>query len=338
MKLQKQLVNLYYFKSEKEIELNQIEGHALVITDDQVSTNIKNVIEYKVFFVSGKSFIKNKDGHPKCITDRRSLDLWQTMLDKLDGNRVKLDSTHDTSDQLSNLIYATSMVNKFPYNNAIVFISPDAKSFTITERKSGEIHPLLQEFLENKNNPNYNLLRLLYAIKRTPDFMQGADIRQEGGGPFMSHYNFAIDIDEMINQVREDKGFMPLAVLESNIKKLGDKFAESELTKQKKTILNSFKNFYRDYAENPEMAVRSVIVETWANQYMNLHNINPFTTLSQQRRTDRLRIFNPSRTNSMKLFDAFLSGEAITDSLKQIMSGAESDKKENVMLDMKIDL
>lgn len=88
-----------------------------------------------------------------------------------------------------------------------------------------------------------------------------------------------------------------------SIKKIGSRFKKSPLTEQKKLILRDFSLYCLD---NAETMSRQDLVDKWEQSYKQKHSgQSPFATLRQHRYTGFFSRFNPEKTDSLKLFDAF---------------------------------
>jgi hypothetical protein len=95
------------------------------------------------------------------------------------------------------------------------------------------------------------------------------------------------------------------------------------LTQVKERVLNDFFAFYELHSEKPQYVKRTTLLLAWAKHYQQLHQVNPFSLLHQQRRKGCLSIFNPSTTDSIKLMYRFLGEEEIPGDLKQLMREKE---------------
>ncbi|MFC3909166.1 hypothetical protein ACFORL_08790 [Legionella dresdenensis] len=103
------------------------------------------------------------------------------------------------------------------------------------------------------------------------------------------------------------------------IKYISTRFLESQLTPKKTQILESFKHYCLTNAENGMS--RTELVEGWHRNYVKHNDENPFDTLKLHRRIFQgfLSIFNPDKTESIKLFEKYLKNEVISDYLKESM-------------------
>jgi len=99
-------------------------------------------------------------------------------------------------------------------------------------------------------------------------------------------------------------------------------FLYSPLTEKKEEILKDFQNYCVDHVDADTDRVK--LVSDWHKAYVNTHpNVNPFDILRQHRRTGFLSIFNPEKTDSIKLFDTYLQGLELPEDLKILISGTE---------------
>lgn len=104
------------------------------------------------------------------------------------------------------------------------------------------------------------------------------------------------------------QNYLPCLKLVDKATAIVNRFLSSPLTTSKANIWDDFQNYYRENVGNPKFITRSMLVESWANDYMGRHNgENPFVTLNQHRRTGCLSLFNPARTASMQLFYDFMA-------------------------------
>lgn len=91
---------------------------------------------------------------------------------------------------------------------------------------------------------------------------------------------------------------------------------KSTFTADKKEILNNFWEVYHRYISNKDNQLLSNIdiIKAWVAQYKFDNNgANPFDTLSQQRYTGCGSIFNPTDTDSIKLFKGLVGKEKVTE-------------------------
>lgn len=99
-------------------------------------------------------------------------------------------------------------------------------------------------------------------------------------------------------------------------------FLYSPLTEKKEEILKDFQNYCVDHVDADTDRVK--LVSDWHKAYLNSHpNVNPFDILRQHRRTGFLSIFNPEKTDSIKLFDTYLQGLELPEDLKTLINGTE---------------
>lgn len=321
--------NLYYFNRLEDVDLNQIEGNAIVFVEIGRLTR----------FVKDNRFVeKEVEYFDRSLNN----DSWHWMKEKRQENgQIKLEDK-PAFWEWHRLITIEELTrgNHFPYVHTTLSLSITGRSINlesvfqngwhiIPSTLEHNIHPILKEALQKADDPSYNLLTLLYKLKASPDVAQSIDGLYQEVRPYpisrlQKGRRDRLTLDEMIDIVHKAMGtkFMSFAAFKKEKNKIIERFDQSKLTPQKAAIYDDFENFYKNNKNDPDQMPRSVLIENWVKDYEAHHdNENPFTILNKQRRTGPLSIFNPGTTASIKLFNKFLAGEIIPPTLRQIMQG-----------------
>lgn len=342
--MKKQLFHLYYFGKYDDINVQKIDGNAIVFVD-MPSNDQDNNVERTAYFVRNNQFFLDGDsGNIKTAVvflSRKNIDSL-TKNCQADG-RVEIED-HPYDHCVMNLSRITRVLAKqeyFPYPHTRLRFSKDGKSLVSVYRSNmagliverfnsdsnlNDIHPILKEYFQIKDQPSYNILTLLYKIKASPDFELCNDYWQYGGMPLGFGLTYGgsqqVTIDKMITAAHRAMGtkLMFFPDFEKNIEKISQQFKHSSLTPLKERTLNDFKTFYNSNKNNPALMPHSVLIRSWIDHFKENNNKqNPFSILNSQRRTGYLSIFNPKITNSTKLFYKLLAGEMIPRSLNNLM-------------------
>ena len=289
--------DLYYFDSINDVNLEKIDGNALILIgekpvnakarldtshpDPQSKIEIENTISGKVGpdknqKISTAYFVKD---HQYATAqgiewrfDQRKLIFMQ---DNRDANTRKVSLIKDRRNIEDDLALLAEHAG-FPYTKAIIYFSHDAATTEIKIRRDDNfvdatdhdnIDPVAKEYLHRKNEPNYNLLTFLYAIKANSE-QSSMKLMQEG-----ARASQAVTVDHMINQVREkNKSYLNFNEVKERINYIEHHLQGSKLAKQKNKILDDFRRFYAENLDSTSMLSRSVLVEAWVNQYIKNNN------------------------------------------------------------------
>lgn len=102
--------------------------------------------------------------------------------------------------------------------------------------------------------------------------------------------------------------------------KLLDRFKESGFTENKQRVFADFLEFYEKNKHKQDRMPRSFLVENWIWDFGERnHRQNPFAILNARRYTGFFNHFNFGVTQSAALFNEFLAGEILPQSLRELM-------------------
>ena len=193
-----------------------------------------------------------------------------------------------------------------------------------SEEHKKKLHPTLLAFLKEHNpaEPG-SALTFLYYLKanRTSSELKTENqstfrdisLNQVGGirrGIFVYGETHPVTVDGMIDFIRKkNKTFLNVAEMETAINKI-DK-------SHKTVLLQSFLDYYR--SNQNSFVPRGELVENWVTFYQSVHRYNPFDQLTQHRERGCLKMFNPSKTDSIDFFEKFLKGESISSNLRSML-------------------
>lgn len=314
--MSKKLPDLYYFHTLDEVDLEQIKNNAILLIGH-------NKQEIKAYFVKNQQFVRDKE-QLKCSSANLGI-LWR-LVDEHYDEHGKISVAKGFA--LYHWALNFTEQNNFPYTHSTIYLSEDSKFITINLHEAvreTKTLPVLRQY----DPVTDNTLTFLRAIKAEPDYEQCIDFHQArentvnyGSVIRVSH---SIGLDNMIELVLQAKHRLYNSLFKG-LEAIGERFLESHLTPKKSAILNDFRAFCIMYAETAAMS-RSQLIENWVTSYRLAHeNKNPFDILNLHRRDGWASLFNPSKTDSIKLFEAFLVDEDIPESLQELMKG---DKPED---------
>lgn len=309
--------NLYYFDNKsqfKQFKLKNIEGNAIILIGNSV----------KVVLVKNKIQQDIVDIDPEVQTF--ITDSWNEIhYSKLSAKTGKIITELPV---LQKLIKDIAEKLDFPYAHISIKLSRDGKLISFLDDKNIPLqHPLLEE----KGDSAYGFKAL--------EFMRHRDAQQ----------------CILYKVYKRDDLQPPLEAMEvilkslnptyknlfDGIPKITRRFSQSskDLTKAKTEILKDFKQYCCLNAEDGMKPAD--LVEGWVLTYKNKPVIkykdkfveNPFTVLLEQRRTTGpLSIFSqPSKTDSIKLFEQFIGKKNITCGSLETMYAVEGILNKKIM-------
>lgn len=273
---------IYCFNHINDCKLAEIDGNAILFIGSP-SARDKTVYYVKNHQMVEDNFLPKK-----------------VMLTKMENNFLinnyqpnGMISYDDTQDELEALLLSLN----FPYPRCSITLSDNALSIDINlnYKDKDNVHLLLS----NYNPKQKDLLTFLREIKTTPDAMQSISFYRKGGT--------AIDVDDMIDLVLQAKNPFYSTVFKK-IEYIGSRFKESPLTAQKKAILQDFRLYCGQHAAKG--TERLELFKSWLEDYCerNQDKEDPIDILAKHRRTS-FSIFNPSKTDSIKLLEDFIGQE-----------------------------
>jgi hypothetical protein len=347
-------LNFYRFSSLNGLELEKIEDDAMIFVSEHLDE------EGQIYFVRDNQFVMH-DGYYKTSTYKFPKYIWKDVSSDDNGKMTVKDDVwcqNRFNETMDHIIEKT----RFPYIYAIIWVSYDTNIMAIRimpDSTEGAIHPVLSEYLskeiysisferekdsqeyckvsevnynslEKESKEKINFLTFLQKIKNAPYSDRSIQFMRRGEGQSyifglpigLGDYPYHLDLNRMIQVILEVTEKIYETTFKQ-IKLISSRFQESSLTPKKQEILNDFKLFCIQHAESK---TKMELVTEWANGFETTYHYNPFTVLSQHRRTS-FSMFNPAKTDSIKLFEEFIGKE---NSLEKLMEQSENNKNNTI--------